>query len=30
MSRAGPFSLGLDIKRGVIDMTHGAGGRASA
>lgn len=30
MSRAGPFARGLDLKRGAIEMSHGAGGRASA
>jgi hydrogenase expression/formation protein HypE len=30
MSRAGPFPKGLDLKRGAVDLTHGAGGRASA
>jgi hydrogenase expression/formation protein HypE len=30
VSRPGPFARGLDLKRGVIDMSHGAGGRASA
>lgn len=28
--RQGPFPRGLDLKRGALDMTHGAGGRASA
>jgi hydrogenase expression/formation protein HypE len=28
--RQGPFPRGLDVKRGTLDMTHGAGGRASA
>jgi hydrogenase expression/formation protein HypE len=28
--RSGPFTRGLDLKRGAIDMSHGAGGRASA
>lgn len=28
--RRGPFPRGLDLRRGAIDMTHGAGGRASA
>lgn len=28
--RTGPFPRGLDIRRGTIDMSHGAGGRASA
>lgn len=28
--RRGPFPRGLDVRRGTIDMTHGAGGRASA
>jgi hydrogenase expression/formation protein HypE len=28
--RNSPFPRGLDLKRGAIDMTHGAGGRASA
>jgi hydrogenase expression/formation protein HypE len=28
--RQGPFARALDLKRGAIDMTHGAGGRASA
>jgi hydrogenase expression/formation protein HypE len=30
MSRAGPFPRGLDVKRGAVEMSHGAGGRASA
>lgn len=30
MSRAGPFGKRLDTRRGALDMTHGAGGRASA
>lgn len=28
--RKGPFPRGLDLGRGALDMTHGAGGRASA